>query len=119
MNYVTRIEVKDNPERNRFWSTLRPLEEHAETEREQTIDLRLVDRYFESIHNYEDAAIISWELHHWRRLPAGAALILLCGEPGCVNPGHMRIEVPKVLCKVCCEEEELIHSDEHGEERRN
>ena len=119
MDYAIRIEVKDNPDRNSFWDALRPLEEGAGTEREQTIDLRLVDEYFDSIRNYEDAAIITWELHHWRRLPAGASLIVSCGESRCVNPGHMRIEVPHLLCKVCCEEEQLTHSDEHGEERGN
>jgi hypothetical protein len=119
MNYVTRIEVKDNLERNRFWEAFKRLEEGTGTKREQKHDRRFVDRYFERIRKYEDAAILSWELHNWRRLPAGASLIVSCGGPPCVNPGHMRIEVPQLLCKVCCEEEQLLHSDERGAERRN
>ena len=119
MNYATRIEVKDNPERNRFWEAFKRLEEGSGTEREQRNDRRFVDRYFDSIRDYEDAAIITWELHHWRRLPAGASLIVSCGGPPCVNPGHMRVEVPQLLGKVCCEEEELVHSDERGDERGN
>jgi len=116
VDYAIRIEVKDNPERDRLWDALRPLEEGAGTEREQTIDLRLVDEYFDSIRNYEDAAIIAWELHHWQRLPAGASLIVLCGETGCVNPSHIRIEVPK---KVCCSDEKSVLSNGDGEELGN
>jgi hypothetical protein len=119
MNYVTRIEVKDNLERNRFWEAFKRLEEGTGTQREQRLDRRFVDRYLDSVSDYEDAAIITWELHYWRRLPAGASLIVSCGESRCVNPGHMRTEVPRLVCKACCEEQELIHGDEHGEERGN
>jgi hypothetical protein len=119
VDYAIRIEVKDDSERNRFWEALKRLEEGTGTRLEQKNDRRFVDRYFERIRKYEDAAILSWELHHWRRLPAGASLIVSCGESRCVNPGHMRIEVPQLLCKVCCEKEELIHSDDYGEERGN
>jgi hypothetical protein len=119
MNYATRIEVKDNPDRNRFWEAFKRLEEGSGTEREQRNDRRFVDRYFDRIRKYEDAAVLSWELHHWRRLPAGASLIVSCGGPSCVNPGHMRIEVPNHLCKVCCEEEGVVHSNNLGEEVGN
>ena len=119
MDYAIRIEVKDNPDRNHFWDALRPLEEGARTEQEETIDLRLVDEYFDSIRNYEDAAIITWELHHWRRLPAGAVLIVLCGETGCVNPIHMRIEEPKYLSNACCGDEKSVLRNSDGEELGN
>ena len=119
MNYATRIEVKNSPERDRLWDALRRLEERNGTDREQRKDLRFVDEYFDSICNYEDAAIITRELHHWRRLPAGASLMLMCGEPSCVRPSHMRVEVPKPLCRVCCEEEGLVHGADHGDERGN
>jgi hypothetical protein len=119
VDYAIRIEVKDNTDRNRFWEALKRLEEGTGATREQKHDRRFVDRYFDRIRKYEDAAILSWELHHWRHLPAGASLIVSCGEPRCVNRGHMCIEVPQLLCRVCCEEEELIHSEEYGEERGN
>jgi hypothetical protein len=119
VDYAIRIEVKDNPDRNRFWDAQKRLEEGTGTEREQRSDRRIVDSYFDRIRTYEDAAVISWELHHWRRLPAGAALIVLCGGLSCVRPDHMRVEVPQRLCKVCCDEKDLIHNDGHGEERGN
>jgi hypothetical protein len=119
VDYAIRIEVKDNSDRNHFWEALQRLKDGTGTKREQKYDRRFVDRYFDRIGKYEDAAILSWELHHWRRLPAGASLIASCGSAPCVNPSHMRIEVPQLICKVCCEEEGLIHSDEHGEERGN
>jgi hypothetical protein len=109
------LKVKDDPERDRFWDALRPLEEDAGTEREQTIDLRLVGEYFDSIRNYEDAAIISWELHHWQRLPVGASLVVFCGNPNCVNPSHMRMEVPKYISKVCSGDEKSVLSNGEGE----
>lgn len=119
MNYAIRIEIRDNPERDRFWDAVKRFEEKARTDREKRQFDRFVGKYLDRIRNYEDAAIISWEIHYWRRLPVGASLIVLCGGPNCVRPSHMRVEVPKPLCRVCCEEDGLISGDQYSEERGN
>jgi hypothetical protein len=114
MDYSIGIEAKDNPDRNRFWETVKRFEQGTDTGLERRNLQRLADKYFDSITNYEDAAIITWELHYWRRLPVGASLIVFCGGPNCVNPDHMRMEVPKHLCKVCCEDSPQQRGEELG-----
>jgi hypothetical protein len=116
MGYPIRIEVKDDPVRNRLWDARKRLLDGNGSRKEQREALRLANKLGRM--EYGDLALLCWELENGRRLPVGAWLIVFCGER-CLIPEHMGIEVPRLLCKVCCAEDGLLNTDGHGEERRN
>jgi uncharacterized protein (TIGR02996 family) len=75
------------------------------------------------------AARLSWSLH-CPALPAGARLRHLCGNPLCVNPGHLAVagvaaEEAAFLAAICAEPAEVVHRaayadwlDEHDQPER-
>jgi hypothetical protein len=109
MGYPIRIEVKDDPVRDRLWDARKRFLDGNGSRKEQREALRLANKYIGRM-EYEDLALLSWELENGRRLPVGAWLIVFCGER-CLILEHMGIEVPRSLCKVCCAEDGLLNTE--------